>query len=245
MAPLDRNFYPLRTRHMIVSADFTWQKDKSGYRLVKAKSASRGKSTAYRILPNGGERILIQPMEKKDLYLLFSYVDSPEKLLAFVEQNGLLGNQEFLKYRKHHFRGDWADGSRSVSSETVEGMPVDKYLEQAALFHEALAQKKAGPEALAAYLKSTGAPGASLGHLHLIPDKFSGARFKIVPTDLMQALWFQLGHVLASNVKMGTCLLCGQLFEAGAGGRRADAKFCSDDHRVLYNSLNRKPARRS
>ena len=79
-----------------------------------------------------------------------------------------------------------------------------------------------------------------------MPDKLLGARFQIMPTDLMQALWFQLGEVLASNIKLSSCLQCGKLFEVGVGsGRRADAKYCSDEHRTLYHSLNRKPARRS
>jgi len=36
------------------------------------------------------------------------------------------------------------------------------------------------------------------------------------------------------------CAHCGAMFEAGRGaGRRADAKFCSDEHRVAFNSLKR------
>jgi hypothetical protein len=109
-----------------------------------------------------------------------------------------------------------------------------------------LHRKKEGSEQLAEFLKSTGVPGQSLGHLCLIPDRVLGAQFQIAPTDLMQALWLQLGQVLASNIKLSTCLQCGKLFEVGVGaGRRADAKYCSIEHRTLYHSLNRKPARRS
>jgi hypothetical protein len=123
-------------------------------------------------------------------------------------------------------------------------MPVGIVLERAALFHDALHLKAKGSEHLAAFLKSIETP--RFGNLSLIPDKVSGARYQIRPINLMDALWFQLGQELASNKKLSTCLQCGQLFEAGLRtGRRADAKFCSDEHRTLYHSLNRKPARRS
>ena len=125
-------------------------------------------------------------------------------------------------------------------------MPVSKYLEKATLFLNALRRKAEGPEQLAAFLGLSGAPGQSLGQLGLMPDKLLGARFRIVPVHLMQALWFQLGEVLTSNVKLSSCLQCGKLFEVGAGSRRrADAKYCSDEHRTLYHSLNRKPAKRT
>jgi hypothetical protein len=138
-----------------------------------------------------------------------------------------------------------ADGTQLSWVGTYEGMPVDKYLKQAALFREALRLKAERSEQLAGFLKSIDTPG--LGDLRLIPDKASGAHFQITPAHLMQALWFQLGQVLASNIKLSSCLHCGKLFKVGVGsGRRADAKYCSDEHRALYHSsLNRKPARRS
>jgi hypothetical protein len=225
--------------------NFPWYRLANGYRVVKKRSLPDGKPPADRIVPNGGERILIRPMETPDIYMLFAYVDSAEKLLEFVERFGLLGDYEGEQPELTGRYQDPVDGSELLYVDSYEGMPVDKYLEQAALFLELLRRKKEGSERLAAFLESTGTR-QTLGHVRLIPDKFLGARFQIVPTDLMQALWFQLGQVLASNIKLSTCLQCGQLFEVGQGsGRRADAKYCSDEHRTLYHSLNRKPARRS
>jgi len=229
-----------------VSIDFHWYKDASGYRLVKAGSLPGGKPPADRIVPNGGERVLMRPMETADIYRVFAHVNSAEKLLEFVEKFGLLGNYEGEQLEVGGHYRDPVDGSELINLDSYEGMPVGKYLEQAALFDELLRRKAEGSEQLAAFLKSTGTPVTSLGHLHLIPDKVLGARFQIAPANLMQALWFRLGQVLASNIKLSTCLQCGDLFEVGLGsGRRADAKYCSDEHRTLYHSLNRKPARRS
>jgi len=228
-----------------LSIDFPWFKDASGYRLVKKETLPGGKRVD-RIVPNGGDRVAIRPMETPDLYRVFANLDSAEKLLKFVEEVGLLGDYEGEQPELDGYYQDPVDGSELLYVDFYEGMPVGKYLEYAAIFKEALHQKKEGPEQVAAFLKSSDARMLALGHLALVSDKRLGARFQIVPADLMQALWSQLGQVLASNIKLSTCLQCGELFEVGAGsGRRADAKFCSDEHRTLYHSLNRKPVRRS
>jgi hypothetical protein len=228
---------------MTVSIDFTWQKDASGYRLVKEGSLPDGKPLADRIVPNGGERILIRPMETADIYWVFAHVDSAEKLLEFVEKFGLLLPYEGAT-RVRLFR-DPVDGSGLLKwDDADEGMPVGIILAQAALFHDALRLKTEGSKQLTAFLTSIKTP--RFGDLSLVPDRVFGVRFQIRPLTLMDALWLQLGTVLASGIKLSTCLQCGQLFEVGAGtGRRADAKYCSDEHRTLYHSLNRKPGRRS
>jgi hypothetical protein len=235
-----------------VSIDFTWYRDASGYRLVKRGSLPGDRPTTDTIVANGGERILIRPMETGDLYRIFAYRDSAERLLEFVEKYGLLGPHDRAKYKGTRIYQDPIDGSESVKWHDYEGMPVGTYLKQAALFRDALRLKAEGSEQLAAFLKSTSGPTtvlgptSKLGFLTLIPDRVLGARYEIVPLDLMQALWCQLAQVLTGNIKLSTCLHCGQLFKAGLRtGRRADAKFCSDEHRTLYHSLNRKPARRS
>ena len=229
--------YGCMYRPMSVSIDFSWYKDANGYRLVKKGSLPDGKPLSDRIMPNGGALVLIRPLETVDLYMLFAYVDSAEKMLDFVERFGLPGSFRF-PYGK--------DYDASYDIELQFGMRVNPYLKQAALFLEALRRKAEGPEQLGAFFKSNGMVSTYLGQLRLVPDKELGARFEIKPIGLMEALWLQLGQVLASNIKLSTCLQCGRLFEIGRGsGRRADAKFCSDEHRTLYHSLNRKTARRS
>ena len=57
---------------------------------------------------------------------------------------------------------------------------------------------------------------------------------------LLDALWLQLGQALTVSAKIRQCEHCGNWFEAGRGtGRRLDAKFCSDEHRIAFNSLKR------
>jgi hypothetical protein len=58
--------------------------------------------------------------------------------------------------------------------------------------------------------------------------------------SLLNALWFEAGEFLTRDAQVRECMYCGGWFETGPGiGRRADAKFCSDEHRIAFNSLKR------
>ena len=62
----------------------------------------------------------------------------------------------------------------------------------------------------------------------------------ITPVRLLDALWLQLGQALAECSEWKKCLHCGDWFPVGGkSGRRLDAKFCRDEHRIEYNSLAR------
>jgi hypothetical protein len=75
----------------------------------------------------------------------------------------------------------------------------------------------------------------------LVTDRATGGvALKIVPATLRDALWLQLAEALSNGTKMRKCRHCDDWFSAGAGtDRRADAEFCSDEHRKRFNSLNR------
>jgi hypothetical protein len=62
---------------------------------------------------------------------------------------------------------------------------------------------------------------------------------KVSPGCLLDALWLELAQS-KSVTKIRECLQCQRPFMVGKGtNRRADAKFCSDECRVKYNSLQR------
>jgi hypothetical protein len=75
----------------------------------------------------------------------------------------------------------------------------------------------------------------------LTTDSITGdLRMQLTVPDLLTGLWVQLGQSLASGAAMRICDHCNMPFEVGPGtGRRLDAKFCSDEHRVTFNSLKR------
>jgi hypothetical protein len=85
------------------------------------------------------------------------------------------------------------------------------------------------------------AKGGYFTHLEasLVTDVSGALRLRVMPNDLMSALWLQLALNL-SKANLRTCLHCGEPFEVGVGtSRRADAKFCLDKHRVEFNSRKR------
>ena len=44
----------------------------------------------------------------------------------------------------------------------------------------------------------------------------------------------------SKSIKTVKCLHCNESFEVGKNtGRRADSKFCTDSHRVIFHSLQR------
>src|SRR5262249_35479431 len=65
-------------------------------------------------------------------------------------------------------------------------------------------------------------------------------QLRFLPSSLLDALWLQVVQELAGGATVRQCRHCGRWFETGAGtGRRLDATFCSDQHRIDYNSLRR------
>jgi hypothetical protein len=63
---------------------------------------------------------------------------------------------------------------------------------------------------------------------------------RVFPQTLLQALKLQFIYEPVSAAKLSECNYCGEQFRAGLGtNRRADAKFCSHKHQVLFNSEKR------
>jgi hypothetical protein len=60
--------------------------------------------------------------------------------------------------------------------------------------------------------------------------------------DLASALWLRQLEIQASDIVMRKCGHCGAWFTAGMGtGRHLNARFCTDEHRIAFNSLKRTP----
>jgi hypothetical protein len=64
-------------------------------------------------------------------------------------------------------------------------------------------------------------------------------RLQFIPRNLLNAIWLQLGEYLGGDPNLMVCRLCGQTFERGPGHRRADATFCSDEHKAEFHSKRR------
>jgi hypothetical protein len=63
-------------------------------------------------------------------------------------------------------------------------------------------------------------------------------KFKV--NSLMSALQLEFAQALSSGEDVRQCAFCGEWFEAGPSARRRrGTKFCSDDHRIAFNSQKR------
>jgi hypothetical protein len=74
----------------------------------------------------------------------------------------------------------------------------------------------------------------------LLTLQISGGKATMLPRTLLDAIWLQLAEVLSSGAQIRRCKQCKAWFAAGAGlGRSGKSTFCSDEHRILHNSLKR------
>jgi hypothetical protein len=232
--------YPLKLH-------LNWFKDSAGYRFI-----DYGKYGTH-IIGNGGKLVPFSPFDGNDsVFSDFASVTSLPSLLHFVEQYGLLdepaygvkvdrGRTTKISYPAVHERGF----TEIKDSPTLEGEDVDPHLYTAKLFREILEQSGKGwrrtPSALAHSIAES-LHEEPLGEISLAGDRGHGFRMVLTANSLMDGLWLQLGQKVAGLAKFQVCELpsCRQVFEVGSSsGRRLDARFCSDSHRIEFNSRKR------
>jgi hypothetical protein len=189
-----------------------WWKDPKGYHLAEG---------GWLIVRNGGLRdklVHCQPLEgSQTLFRIFATkATTPEGVLHFVQKYGPLtiyGNDK--------------------------GDRVGEVIRRAEIMRDTLKWMSAQPRRMPGEEAFFG-PGISL---HALVDWNRRSRspvWKFRPSTLIDGLWLQFAQAVTRGVQMRTCMHCGDLFEAGLGtGRRLDAKFCSDEHRIAFNSLKR------
>ena len=220
-----------------VLSDFKWFRHKDGYRLVAKRSLPEGQPPIDRIIANSDDRVSYRVDKIDLLYKQFAGVDTPHKLLDFVNLFGPLSDDgpDFC----------FLDDSELINvGGPYEGQSVSECLNHAKMFQTLMTYRDKGQQHLARYFRSPQYSHSSklgaLGNVILQTDASGEVHLRIEPRNLLQALQLQLGQVLAGERNFRPCQYCGQWFECGAGAaKRADAKFCSDDHRITFNSLKR------
>jgi hypothetical protein len=249
--------------------DFEWWRDAKGYRMIVAEPPKQpqqikwGKSTAlsagqdafatgvimsatgdilqttsvilpetllrtnaeklgHRIVRSGGNLIPYRPLSDFDgLFRLFANAaPTPEGMLDFIDKFGPLTR----------------DGL-----DEEHGENASRLIEQTEAMSRILDLYSRGQKAGLAQI--LGVEGIKLPEIvtTLISDPATRSlRLQLSVVDLLAGMWLQLGQTLSSGATIRRCAQCGMLFEAGPGtGRRLDAKFCSDDHRITFNSQKR------
>jgi hypothetical protein len=210
--------------------EFQWAVDEAGYDWVPGSPSSiaANRQIPAQIVPRSGMLRAIHPLEAAggELHRIFaSTVGNPEALLDFICRFGPLT----------------ADGNRAHGEDAIIGL--------------------AGAETMARWLAAyAGAPEdyrKTLGpedNRKTYGDGFLGwvnaylalnpvtrrPQLRFLPVCLIDAMLLEFGRVVTSDAQLRQCVQCGIWFETGPGtGRRADAKFCSDSHRISYSSLKR------
>jgi hypothetical protein len=224
-----------------------WHKDAEGYHLADDDKYGNV------IVNCGGELISTRPLESKDrLFKVFSDLTNADGLLEFVQQNGLFYQPSYIgpawslmtSVKKDLFHADVeANLGRRDRSFSSRGESVEDLLSTAALFRKVMLQSAKGWKRVPKWLDielSTRFYRKSVGEIGLYGDEGRGFRHTLTTNSLINGLWLQLASEVSGGAAFRLCERCGELFETGPRtGRRADSKFCSDAHRIEFNSRKR------
>jgi hypothetical protein len=211
---------------------FEWQRDTKGYRFIDARVPRQRRAgetiltgdpgRPARIVRLGGKLESYRPLASApDLYRAFArFVRDRDTALEFIQQYGPLTR---------------------AGIDPDEGDDVRRLVEQAKRMDALMAAAASDRAGLA---KRIGTHGMKLPEVDasLVVKPFScELRMSLNPRSLLDALWLQCASRLSEGALIRECAQCGMWFEAGGSGmsRRRDAKFCCDEHRVIYNSLKR------
>jgi hypothetical protein len=218
----------------VVDIDFEWKRSTKGYRVVASKrrepqlvyhplgirvTPSFVVDTPLRIVPRRGKLEVYRP-SLDDLSRIFvaTVKTKTREVLNFVEKFGPLTD----------------DGlNPKIGESTYE-----------ALVHaEAMREFLAYASNDARHVVAAQSNQSSLSNISasLVFDPMtSRPKIRLKPASLLDAMWLQLGQKVSGDAVIRECKHCGEWFEVGAGtGRRLDAKFCSDKHKITFNSLKR------
>jgi hypothetical protein len=224
--------------------DFEWQRDNKGYRLLDPEPPAPPKTLIHpifrfpveetlltrdwgkkpqRIARCGGRLVSYRPLDQfHSLFKLFANdaTDAPG-LLGFVEKFGPL---------------------TTAGLDKALGEPVDLVLEHAKAMRGWLGYSVSGRSRLVERiaLEHGGVPLGSMPVRLTMDPATRKPRLRLAPRSLLDALWVQFGQTLSGGATIHQCQHCGQWFESGTGtSRRADAKFCSNEHKIAFHSLKR------
>ena len=182
------------------------------------------KGKAYKpfyVVRHDGDLKPYRPLERFGSLLVteFTKLSTADDVLHFIRRFGALTKA----------------GQHTEQGELVKGV-----LAHARGMRELLDYQTAGREHKAELVATQTNPISEL-EVTLDFDPTSGAlTMRYTPSSLLDAIWLQAVQMLQGGAVVRQCRHCGDPFEAGAyTGRRLDAKFCSDEHKIAFHSLKR------
>jgi hypothetical protein len=211
-----------------------WFVDQKGYR-VEGSGRSR---TIVRI---GGDLRRTYPLENHELFRTFAKVRSQPELLSFVQNYGLL--EHAGDRTDYGMTAIDPDSLRPIQSRPVIfGEYVEDHLETARMFAKLMALT--GPK---------GRASAKLSDFindRLLDDQLgriswgfcapAGLTMQLTANTLLNGMLMQLVQTISAQPALRLCAFCKIAFAVGPNtGRRADAIFCSLEHKIQFHSRKR------
>lgn len=212
-----------------LAIDFTWQRARGGYEL-------RGE----RIFPKGNATEEHRPLDYySSLYAQFAAVaDDPQAFVAFMNLFGPLthdaefNGEDLQRLREMRYYMAKLISIRAaappqllrldnISSSRSEAIGKSWTRSTVRVHGQAAEGNEYQPLSLAANIVAVLRPG--------LPD--GRPTLNLRPDTLWDAILLQFQQSLSSGTALKECGYCKKWFEVGPTGKRADARFCSDDCR--------------
>jgi hypothetical protein len=216
------------------SYDFIWASDTEGYHIPGNVNLNARDTIldGKRIVRNGGMLQRYQPASIPTILDRFLSVHTPADMLNFAKRYGPLTQSGFYCAASE----DDFLGPDQLSWQSEEGEPLDLGLGHAGWFRDVL-QRKGKPNQVARTFDKL---RLEKYQVRIEADKKSGIKLRYFPEDLLDFLILNLAHVVLALPTYSRCLMCGEFFKKGVGtNRRVDAQFCTDQHRIDFNSQKR------
>jgi hypothetical protein len=230
---------------------FDFHRFAEGYALEPKRTELAGSAPEVLIVPKGRAPPSHLPFEKFDmLYSAFAKVRTQDELLAFVERFGLLmgrgGDSVVAVLREAQFFRDLLASRRKNRKKVAACFQSQLRIRLAAEYQKVNLTLPPNAELwewqaiVGNCIDLENVLCHSVARIELIPDTKRGVQLQITAETLLAALWWQLARKLSGDSEIRECRHCGEWFEVGAGTtRRADAEFCSRDHKIRFFSLKR------
>ena len=218
-----------------IKVEFSLLRDSKGYRLVGGQPPLKSKAIAavllseafpagepQRVARGGGKLDAIGPLDKfETLYRIFAEkARTAEGVLNFVQRYGSLTLE---------------------GRDPAKGDSVPLVIDHAQAMHHLLTAYATGGKKKLIGLLASPRPRISRIEVELLSDALTEKlELRLSVHSLIDGLWLQFGQAISGGTHLQQCQHCQELFETGPGsGRRLDAKFCSDEHRIAFNSHKR------
>lgn len=206
--------------------ELNWAVDTAGMQLIGPSPHDSGLiSSETRIIGKGGPLRKTTPAKIDGLLGLFLKIQSANEMLNFCNLYGPLTYRGFTPEAQVELRG---------SSDLPEGDELSDWLDYASWLRDLRSKSRS---AVAKALKRW--PDEFFKTV-IRPSSSSGLRLVMMPDDLLGLLRIRFAQSLFRGEEFVACSHCGELFQRGPGSsRRADAMFCSEQHKIKHHSLAR------